>query len=324
MTGTSTWMAAHSRRPKLKPRITVVAMEMAARSKSPKWPAKACVMTFIPYMASLLKMAGPAIRHSFLDSSQNILPTSFEHVNDISSELISTSFSLVWFSRNGTRAESPAMFGFVCKKNGSSRLSKATTSMNRVKAASAFIVWYREVERMRLKTVDGDEVMVYIGVAMGKCVLLSVSLQIDVDDLLRRLEAVETRLQEDDSKDEGQAIQPHPQVQDPFERLIDAFTKQRKKEKPSQEETKEVEIPSEVKHILDDYQDILKELPERQDEMVVIDKILDRRLGKETRNKKYFEYLVSWKDKSIEEAVWMDEGEVMKLGVSLEDLKEWF
>eukprot|EP01018_Ginkgo_biloba_P028426 Gb_16678 [translate_table: standard] len=53
----------------------------------------------------------------------------------------------------------------------------------------------------------------------------------DVDDLLRRLEAVETRLQEDDSEDEGQAIQPHPQVQDPFERLIEAFTKQRKKEK---------------------------------------------------------------------------------------------
>jgi len=34
----------------------------------------------------------------------------------------------------------------------------------------------------------------------------------DVDDLLRRLEAVETRLQEDDSKDEGQAIKPPPQV----------------------------------------------------------------------------------------------------------------
>eukprot|EP01018_Ginkgo_biloba_P015330 Gb_08571 [translate_table: standard] len=32
--------------------------------------------------------------------------------------------------------------------------------------------------------------------------------------------------------------------------------------KPSQEETKEVEIPIEVKHILDDYQDILKESPE--------------------------------------------------------------
>eukprot|EP01018_Ginkgo_biloba_P005781 Gb_15164 [translate_table: standard] len=33
----------------------------------------------------------------------------------------------------------------------------------------------------------------------------------DVDHLLRRLEAVETRLQEYDSEDEGQAIQPHPQ-----------------------------------------------------------------------------------------------------------------
>eukprot|EP01018_Ginkgo_biloba_P038640 Gb_21204 [translate_table: standard] len=29
-------------------------------------------------------------------------------------------------------------------------------------------------------------------------------------------------------------------------------------------------------------------------------------------------------EEPIEEAVWMDEGEVMKLGVSLEDLKEWF
>ena len=73
-----------------------------------------------------------------------------------------------------------------------------------------------------------------------------------------------------------------------------------------------------------DFSSWVDRLPERQDEMVAIDKILDRRIGKETRNKKYFEYLVSWKDKPIEEAVWMDEGEVMKLGVSLEDLKEWF
>eukprot|EP01018_Ginkgo_biloba_P006106 Gb_27152 [translate_table: standard] len=65
-------------------------------------------------------------------------------------------------------------------------------------------------------------------------------------------------------------------------------------------------------------------LPERQDEMVAIDKIFYRRIGKETRNKKYFEYLVRWKDNPIEEVVWMDEGEVIKLGVSLQDLKEWF
>lgn len=33
-------------RPKLKPTTTVLAMEIEASSRSPRWPAKACAMTF--------------------------------------------------------------------------------------------------------------------------------------------------------------------------------------------------------------------------------------------------------------------------------------
>ena len=49
--------------------MTVEAMEMAARSRSLRWPEKDWVMTVIENMASLLKMEGPAIAHNFFDSN---------------------------------------------------------------------------------------------------------------------------------------------------------------------------------------------------------------------------------------------------------------
>lgn len=45
------------------------AMEMAARSRSLRWPEKDWVMTVMENMASLLKMEGPAIAHNFFDSN---------------------------------------------------------------------------------------------------------------------------------------------------------------------------------------------------------------------------------------------------------------
>ena len=44
-------------------------MEMAARSRSLRWPEKDWVMTIIENMESLLKMEGPAIAHNFFDSN---------------------------------------------------------------------------------------------------------------------------------------------------------------------------------------------------------------------------------------------------------------
>ncbi|KAK8446629.1 hypothetical protein SEVIR_9G516350v4 [Setaria viridis] len=59
--------------PKLKPTTTKLAMVTAASSRSPRWPAKACVMMFMVYVAMRSKMAGPTITHSFLDSAHTLL-----------------------------------------------------------------------------------------------------------------------------------------------------------------------------------------------------------------------------------------------------------
>ena len=42
--------------------------------------------------------------------------------------------------------------------------------------------------------------------------------------------------------------------------------------------------------------------------------ILDKRLGKKTRRKQYFEYLVKWKDHPVEDASWEDESVILKHG----------
>lgn len=59
--------------PNVMPTMTVVTMEMAARSTSLRWPAKDCVITVTENMARRLKMEGPAICHIFFDSADTLL-----------------------------------------------------------------------------------------------------------------------------------------------------------------------------------------------------------------------------------------------------------
>lgn len=49
--------------------MTLLAMEKAASSRSPMWPAKAWLMMLKLYSTSRRNTAGPTISHSFLDSS---------------------------------------------------------------------------------------------------------------------------------------------------------------------------------------------------------------------------------------------------------------
>ena len=48
--------------------------------------------------------------------------------------------------------------------------------------------------------------------------------------------------------------------------------------------------------------------PKKQTEEV--DHILDQRVGKSTRGKDYYEYLVKWKNKPIEDASWISQFEL--------------
>ncbi|GAB4861314.1 hypothetical protein Ancab_036475 [Ancistrocladus abbreviatus] len=63
----------HTKRPKLKPMMTLLAMERAASSRSPRRPAKATVTTFMLKEANLPKMEGPAMCHNFFDSTHTLL-----------------------------------------------------------------------------------------------------------------------------------------------------------------------------------------------------------------------------------------------------------
>jgi hypothetical protein len=41
-----------------------------------------------------------------------------------------------------------------------------------------------------------------------------------------------------------------------------------------------------------------------------MEKIVDQRIGKKTRRKTYFEYLVKWKGHPIEDSCWENEAEI--------------
>ena len=48
--------------------------------------------------------------------------------------------------------------------------------------------------------------------------------------------------------------------------------------------------------------------------------ILDKRFGRKTRRKQYFEYLVKWKAHPVEDASWETEAVILKHGQTVQDL----
>jgi hypothetical protein len=53
-----------------------------------------------------------------------------------------------------------------------------------------------------------------------------------------------------------------------------------------------------------------------------MEKIVDRRIGKKTRRKNYFEYLVKWKGRTIEDVNWVSEVDIQKHGILVEELMD--
>jgi hypothetical protein len=53
-----------------------------------------------------------------------------------------------------------------------------------------------------------------------------------------------------------------------------------------------------------------------------MEKIVDQRIGKKTRRKTYFEYLVKWKGHPIEDASWENEADIQKHGKSVQELMD--
>jgi hypothetical protein len=57
-------------------------------------------------------------------------------------------------------------------------------------------------------------------------------------------------------------------------------------------------------------------------EKLQMEKIVDQRIGKKTRRKTYFEYLVKWKGHPIEDASWENEAAIQKQGKLVEELMD--
>ena len=50
--------------------------------------------------------------------------------------------------------------------------------------------------------------------------------------------------------------------------------------------------------------------------------ILEKRAGKKTRRKQYFEYLVKWKNHPVEDASWETEAVIQKHGHTMQELMD--
>jgi hypothetical protein len=62
-------------------------------------------------------------------------------------------------------------------------------------------------------------------------------------------------------------------------------------------------------------------------QMPVVDKsqmecILDKKIGKKTRRKEYFQYLVKWKGHLVEYTSWENEAEILKHGQTVRELMD--
>jgi hypothetical protein len=50
--------------------------------------------------------------------------------------------------------------------------------------------------------------------------------------------------------------------------------------------------------------------------------ILDKRVGKKTRRKEYYEYSVKWKNHLVEDASWENEAEILRHGNTMQNLMD--
>ena len=57
-------------------------------------------------------------------------------------------------------------------------------------------------------------------------------------------------------------------------------------------------------------------------EKLQMEKNVDQRIGKKTRRKTYFEYLVKWKGHPVEDANWESEAEIQKHGQTVQELMD--
>jgi hypothetical protein len=53
-----------------------------------------------------------------------------------------------------------------------------------------------------------------------------------------------------------------------------------------------------------------------------MEKIIDQRIGKKTKRKTYFEYLIKWKGHPIEDASWENETDIQKHGKPVQELMD--
>jgi hypothetical protein len=53
-----------------------------------------------------------------------------------------------------------------------------------------------------------------------------------------------------------------------------------------------------------------------------MEKIIDQRIGKKTKRKTYFEYLIKWKGHPIEDASWENEADIQKHGKLVQELMD--
>jgi hypothetical protein len=64
----------------------------------------------------------------------------------------------------------------------------------------------------------------------------------------------------------------------------------------------------------------MKQMPVAENPQM--ERILDKRVGKKTRRKEYFEYLVKWKNHPVEDASWETEAEIQKHGQNMQELMD--
>jgi hypothetical protein len=57
-------------------------------------------------------------------------------------------------------------------------------------------------------------------------------------------------------------------------------------------------------------------------EKLQMENIIDQRVGKKTRRKTYFQYLVKWKGRPVEDVIWVDEEDIHKHGRSVQELMD--